>query len=256
MWAISLQSGSNGNCTYVESEQVRLLIDAGISGRQAQERLARFGRSIDQVQAVIITHDHSDHASCMGVFHRKFGLPVHATRATHRAANARLCLGRIERVEYFSAGDCLRFGHVTVSTVPTPHDAAEGVAVVVDDGKNRLGILTDLGHPFQRLAEVIATLDAVFLESNYDPHLLAEGDYPLLLKKRIRGPGGHLSNGEAAELLRRAAGRRLRWACLAHLSEENNRPELALQTHRRVVGKTLPLIVADRYKPTEMLEVA
>jgi len=238
MQAIALQSGSNGNCVYVESDGVCLLVDAGISGRQAQQRLAQFGRSIGDVSAVIITHDHRDHASSMGIFHRKFGLPVYVGRAAYRAARSRCCLGRIEQVEYFRPGEQLRFGHLTVSTIPTPHDAVEAVALVIDDGRHRLGVLTDLGHPFAQLAELLGSLDAVLLESNYDPRLLAEGSYPLLLKRRIRGPGGHLSNTEAASLLRQVDSKRLQWACLAHLSEENNYPELALQTHRRVLGKS------------------
>ena len=129
------------------------------------------------------------------------------------------------------------------------------MAFVVDDGYRRLGILTDLGHVFDRLNCVVRTLDAVVLESNYDPVMLARSSYPESLKRRIRGPRGHLSNIESAELLSRAAGGPLRWACLAHLSAENNTPQLALNCHQYVLGSRLPLHVASRYEPSEVLEV-
>jgi phosphoribosyl 1,2-cyclic phosphodiesterase len=144
---------------------------------------------------------------------------------------------------------------VSVETIPTPHDGVDGVAFVVDDGQSRVGILTDLGHVFDDLPAAVGSLDGVLLESNYDPQMLAEGRYPAFLKQRIRGPGGHLSNIEAAELVGRSGGSRLRWACLGHLSEDNNRPELAVHTWREVLGPRLPLHVAGRHAATEVLEV-
>ncbi len=254
MHVISLQSGSNGNCVYVESGDVRLLLDAGISGKQAQLRLAARGRSINDVKAVIISHDHTDHVRCMGVYQRKFRLPVHVTPGTLRAAEAACGLGRMRDVRRFRAGETLHFGPVTVETIPTPHDGADGVAFVVGDGRRRLGVLTDLGYVFDALFGVVESLDAVLIESNHDPDMLACGPYPAFLKRRIRGPGGHISNIESAELLA-AAGGRLRWACLAHLSEQNNDPDLALETHRRILGNGLPLHVAGRYGATGVLEV-
>ena len=254
MKVISLQSGSNGNCIDVETARLKLLFDAGISGIQAKERLELHGRDVVGVDALLISHDHSDHARGMGIYHRKFGLPVYVTGKTYRAAN-RYRLGEIQALNHFSAGDTLRFGKVTVETISTPHDGVDGVVFVVDDGKHRLGILTDLGHVFSDLEPIIRSLDAVVLESNYDPEMLATGSYPEWLKERIEGPGGHVSNLEAGELLKRAASKRLRWACLGHLSHDNNTPELALETHRKIVGKRLPLFVATRYEATGVLEV-
>ena len=237
MRMIALQSGSNGNAVYVEAEGVRLLFDAGISGAAAQQRLAALGRDIRQVDALLISHDHADHVRAAGVYQRKFGLPLHATARTLQAAAARKSLGRLQQVFHFRPGDVLRFDKVAVETIPTPHDGVEGVAFVVDDGRHRLGILTDLGHVFAGLADVVASLDAMLLESNYDPQMLRQGSYPEFLKRRIAGPGGHISNVEAAELLARAIDRRARWVCLGHLSEENNRPELVLRTHRQLLER-------------------
>jgi phosphoribosyl 1,2-cyclic phosphodiesterase len=254
MQVISLQSGSNGNCIYVETDGVKLLFDAGISGKQVKERLALYDREVMSVDAVLISHDHRDHSCSMGVLNRKFKLPIYATAKTYRAAN-RYGLGEIEDLQHFRSGETLRFGKVAVETVATPHDGVDGVVFIVDDGKHRLGILTDLGHVFSDLKGIINSLDAVLLESNYDPDMLARGDYPEFLKERITGPGGHISNLEAAELVLSSASKRMRWICLAHLSQDNNTPALALKMHRHVLGNRFPIHIATRHKATDVLEI-
>ena len=255
MKVISLQSGSNGNCIYVEAADVRLLFDAGISGKQARERLAVHGRDIRDVDALLISHDHRDHTCCMGVYQRSFGVPLWVTSATLAVSQAKCHLGQLKCVHNFHAGQVLRFGEVSVETISTPHDGADGVAFVVDDGVRRLGILTDLGHSFVRLQTLMRTLNAVVLESNFDPEMLEAGGYPELLKRRIRGPSGHLSNQESAELLLPCVGDRLKWACLAHLSAENNSHDLALRTHSEVLCGRLPLHIASRYGVSPVFEV-
>jgi phosphoribosyl 1,2-cyclic phosphodiesterase len=257
MVAISLQSGSSGNCIYVETEGARLLFDAGISGVQAEERLAAQGRNIRDVDAVIISHDHSDHIRHAGVLHRKYGLPVFVTPATLAAATSRCALGNMKEVRHFRSNDKLRIGDALVHAIPTPHDGVDGSAFVIESGEKRLGILTDLGHVFKDLVHIVASLDAVFLESNYDPEMLAHGPYPAYLKQRIKGPRGHISNIEAAEVLLQASlSNRLQWACLAHLSEQNNHPDVALKTHRKVMAEKLTLYVADRYSSTGVFTVS
>ncbi len=249
---IPLQSGSNGNCIYLEAAGVRLLVDAGISGRQAEQRLAARGIDIRRVDGVVLTHDHADHTRAAGVFQRKFGLAVHATAPTLRACGR--SLGSLARVVHFAAGETLDFGALRLHTVPTPHDAVDGVALVAESDTARVGVLTDLGHAFAELPPLLASLDAVLLESNYDPHLLAHGPYPAFLRRRIAGPGGHLSNAETAELLAGCDGR-LQWACLAHLSEQNNRPDLALAAVRHRAGTRRALHVASRYAAGDRLRV-
>lgn len=254
--AISLQSGSCGNCIYVETESVKLLFDAGITGTCAEERLAQHGRDIRDVDAVIISHDHSDHASNAGVFHRKYKLPVYMTPATFAAASARRPLGKMTDLRSFRSSDVLRFGDVAVHAIPTPHDSADGAVFVVETQGKRLGIMTDLGHVFKDLIHIVSSLDAVFLESNYDPDMLAHGPYPSYLKQRIKGPRGHISNHECAEVLGRAfSANRLQWACLAHLSEQNNNPTVALRTHRTILPESCTLHVAHRYQATSVLSV-
>jgi len=254
MIAISLQSGSSGNCIYVETCGVRLLFDAGISGIQAERRLAAHGRHIGNVDALIISHDHADHIGYAGVYQRKYNLPLYVTEKTLGAVDERM-IGRLDDIRYFQSDETISFGRVTVHALPTPHDGADGSAFVVASDGKRLGILTDLGHVFEGLDEIIASLDAVFIESNYDPDMLDRGTYPSFLKGRIKGPGGHLSNIEAAELLESSGRDRLKWACLSHLSEENNSPTVALNTHRSILRSDICLYAASRSASTGLLLV-
>jgi phosphoribosyl 1,2-cyclic phosphodiesterase len=255
MIVISLQSGSNGNCIYVEHGDTRLIFDAGISGKRAEERLAALGRDIRSCHGLLISHDHGDHIGCAGVFHRKFGLPVYVTAATFEAARRRR-LGKFSDIRYFRSGDDLIIGDITVHTVPTPHDGADGTAFVAEADGRRVGILTDLGHVFDTLPGVVGTLDAVVIESNYDPDMLASGPYPPHLQDRIRSHGGHLSNDEAAELLLHSAAPNLQWACLSHLSENNNTPALALRAHRQVLPDHVRLLTASRHEAVLLPELA
>ncbi|MBN1492304.1 MAG: MBL fold metallo-hydrolase [Phycisphaerae bacterium] len=253
MLTFSLQSGSNGNCIYVEAGDVRLLFDAGISGRQAEQRMAVHGRGIRDVTALILSHEHADHVRCAGIFQRKFGLPIYATTPTWRAVLRQpVSIGVVDDVRHFEGGGRIEFGDVIVHSVRTPHDAVDGCGFIVEHEGRRLGILTDLGHPFGSLCRLMGELDAAYLESNYDPERLAAGPYPPQLQARIRGNRGHLSNDEAGHLVRPHTTGRLRWVALAHLSEQNNDPGLALETHRQHVGRDFPVHVASRYGVSEI----
>lgn len=255
MNVIPLQSGSNGNCYYVESGDTALLFDAGISVRKAQERLASYGRQLTQVDAIFVSHDHSDHTRCLGSFQRKFDLPVYITRQTLLAVQMYQKIGKLQRVRLFTAGSSQVVGNLTIHTIPTPHDGVDGVAFIVEDAQHRVGILTDLGHPFPELMQVMPTLDGVVIESNYDEDMLVNGPYPERLKRRIQGKSGHISNLEAAVLLKEHTNGRLKWACLCHLSQENNCPDLALKTHQETVRENLPLYVAWRDRVGDLLEL-
>ncbi|MBU8923257.1 MAG: MBL fold metallo-hydrolase [Bacteroidales bacterium] len=255
MKAVSLQSGSNGNCIYVETDDVRILLDAGISGIKAENRLKTIGRDIRDIDCVVISHDHSDHTRCAGIFSRKYDLNVWMTPTTYSTVDSRGFCGLFRNLSHFNAGESVRFGKTVIETFPTPHDGVDGVAFVVDDSRNRLGVLTDLGHVFDGLQELIMGLDGVFLESNYDVSMLENGPYPAFLKKRITGDGGHISNIEAAGLLLPAFSQKLKWASLAHLSEQNNDPQTAIDTHRDVLGNNVELSVASRYRVSSLLSL-
>jgi phosphoribosyl 1,2-cyclic phosphodiesterase len=177
------------------------------------------------------------------------------TRKTHDAAERWCKLGALRDVRYFQAGDVLEFNGARLHTIPTAHDAVDGVSFVVECEQKRLGILTDLGHPFEGLQDVLESVDAAYLESNYDPGMLRTGGYPLALQARISGDGGHLSNGEAAELLRGCGSNRPGWIALAHLSEHNNCPELAMKAQHDAVGQEYPVHIAHRDKVSSVLTV-
>lgn len=254
MRVIPLQSGSAGNCCFVEANGVRLLLDAGLSATRVARRLTSAGVELGRIDAIVVTHDHSDHVGAAGPLCRRLGAPLCITEATWAAS--RHAIREVPAVRHFVAGDEIGFastlGTLTVRTIPTPHDAADGCVFVVDDGRSRLAVMTDFGHAFPALQAALADCDAALLESNYDAQLLSAGGYPVWLKRRIAGGRGHISNAQAAALLR-DHGRRLRWCCLGHLSQENNRPELALATARAAVGD-LPLHLAPRDDCGPLLE--
>ena len=248
MEVITLQSGSAGNCVFVRSGETRILFDAGISGSKAESRLAEYGYDIRDCNALVLSHEHCDHISSVGVFHRKFGLPVYANLRTWNATRAKPSTGGIGSPNYFVSGKPFRIGSLRIETLRTPHDAIEGVCFVVEDVESgqRFGLLTDLGHVFSGLQKIIGSLDAVLIESNYDDAMLRLGPYPQRLKDRISGKRGHISNADAAELLDACDASQLQWACLGHLSAQNNSPEVALATHRERHQDRFPIFCADR----------
>lgn len=233
MRIIALQSGSKGNCIYLESAQSKILIDAGLSGSGAQQRLADHNINIRDVNALFISHDHADHIACAGIFNRKFNIPLWTTPKTFEAIENRI--GEVNNVWHFESNTRFRFQDLTIEAVRTPHDAVDGVCFVIDDGRARFGICTDLGHVFSGLPDLILSLDGVLLESNFDPRMLQYGLYPEPLKRRIQGLNGHLSNEESARLIQ-SSGRRLKSVMLGHISENNNTESVVLDTHKKILG--------------------
>ncbi|MHC4470353.1 MAG: MBL fold metallo-hydrolase [Planctomycetota bacterium] len=248
MRTVALASGSNGNAIHVETTGARLLFDAGLPARALAARAEAVGVDLDRVDALILSHNHWDHSSGAGVAHRRFGMPVMATTGTWSAVAHRV--GKVREARTFRAGETLSFGTTRVETIPTPHDGRDGVAFVVEDGGTRLGVLTDLGHPFERLREAVSTLDGAYLEANYDARMLWSGPYPHYLKERIAGPGGHLSNRECVELVEEA-GERLRLLVLCHLSGENNSPEVALRAAGSLASAGVEVRIAGRNGPAK-----
>ncbi len=254
MEVISLQSGSSGNCIFVKSGETQVLFDAGISGTKAESRLAKFGYNIRDCHALVISHEHHDHICGVGVFHRKFGLPLYANSRTWNATRCKPSVGCIDAPNHFDSGTPFQIGSLRIEPLRTPHDAVEGVCFVIEDLEDgqRFGLLTDLGHVFSKLRNVISTLDAVLIESNYDETMLRYGPYPQHLKNRIQGKAGHISNDDAAQLLDECDPSQLQWVCLGHLSAHNNSPEVALATHRNRHGNRFNLFCADRDGATRL----
>jgi phosphoribosyl 1,2-cyclic phosphodiesterase len=258
MMVASLASGSSGNSYYVQCGEGAILIDAGLSGRRIVENIVAAGGDPARVRGIIVTHDHHDHVAGAGVLQRKYGWKLWMTAGTLDAASKGI--GRVQ-AGAIAPGAGLKAAGMTFSFIGTPHDGREPVMVAVERGKRRCGIFTDLGHVFPGLAEQLEELDFVFMESNYDPDILAANRlYPAPLKARIRGSRGHLSNIEAAELLSGLKGSRLRKVALSHLSQENNRPDLALGCFTgamaaRIRETGLKIGVAPRHAPMRLCAV-
>ncbi|QQE11125.1 MBL fold metallo-hydrolase [Planctomycetota bacterium] len=257
MKVISLQSGSNGNCIYVEADGLRLLFDAGISGKQAQLRLAEHNIDINTIDAIIISHEHIDHVKCAGIYHRKFNLPIYITPKTWTAAYKQHNLGAIGTVNHFAPNSTFYLPDrpdVAITAIPTHHDCIDGSCFVIEHNQKRLGLCTDLGHAFPELNTLIPTLDALIIESNFDPDMLHHSAYPIHTQRRIAGPHGHLSNHEAASSLQTHADHaNLQWVLLAHLSENNNTPDLAADTH--IEHHQLTTHIASRFHASQAFHI-
>jgi phosphoribosyl 1,2-cyclic phosphodiesterase len=232
----SLGSGSKGNCLVAEAAGSRVLIDCGLSPRETARRLARLGLQADAIHAILVTHEHDDHASHAYPFAALHGIPVHLTHGTRRAQEeagrsaAGVELRMIESREPFAVGA------IRVEPFTVPHDAREPVQFVLGDGARRLGVLTDLGASTAHVERTLSGCDALVLETNHDLDLLWAGDYPKWLKERIAGPFGHLDNGSSARLLAALDRSRLKHVIAAHLSQSNNTVALARAALARALG--------------------
>lgn len=221
----SIGSGSEGNGLVAECARTRVMIDCGFGVKDTASRLARIGVEPESLAAILVTHEHSDHIGGVPAFAARYGIPVWLTFGTLDTVSE--SLAGVERVYAFDSHDVFSIGDLEIHPFPVPHDAREPVQYVVSDGAQRLGVLTDLGTTTPFVEASLSGCDALVLECNHDLDLLASGDYPLPLKRRIAGRLGHLCNEGAATLLAALENSRLTHIIAAHLSRENNRPELA-----------------------------
>ena len=221
----SLGSGSEGNALLVESGRTRILIDCGFALSDAIERLERLGVNPETVSAIVVTHEHSDHIGGVAAFALRFETPVWLTFGTLAAVAERFA--ELPCVKGFDSHDCFAIDGIEIRPFPVPHDAREPVQFVCSDGCWRLGVLTDLGISTSHVEASLSGCHALVLECNHDLDLLVNGDYPESIKRRIASKFGHLDNNTAAGLLSRIDASRLKHLIAAHLSRQNNRPELA-----------------------------
>jgi phosphoribosyl 1,2-cyclic phosphodiesterase len=221
----SLGSGSEGNGLVVESGGTRVLVDCGFGVRDTATRLGRLGLEPSSLSAILVTHEHSDHIGGVPAFAARHRIPVWATFGTLAAVSSRF--EGMAQVYGFDSHDRFAIDALEIIPVPVPHDAREPVQYVVGDGSWRLGVLTDLGVSTTHVEASLSGCDALVLECNHDLEMLAHGDYPYPLKQRISGRLGHLDNDAAAGILASIDTTRLKHIIAAHLSRQNNTPELA-----------------------------
>ena len=232
-----LGSGSAGNCAYVETDEVRLLIDAGFSLRQIRQRLATIGRTPENLTGILITHEHSDHVQGVLGLNTKLKIPIYCNRPTQDAM--RDACGHPLECRLFSTGASFELGDVIVETFSVPHDAQDPVGFLLQTPHANLGFLTDLGHATKLVIERVRRANVLVLEANHDIKMLQDCPHrPWSLKQRILSRHGHLSNEAAAEAAEQIVSAELRHLYLGHLSSECNRPQLAHDVVRGRLNKS------------------
>lgn len=219
----SLGSGSKGNATLVRHNDCLLLIDCGFSLKETQKRLEQMALSGEQLDAIIVTHEHGDHIGGVGPLARKYKVPVYMTPGTWRSKN----IGDLPELVLIKSYQAFTIKTVMVTPVAVPHDATEPAQFIFEAGSMRLGLLTDLGSITPHVEMHYQCCDGLILEANHDPLMLASGEYPMSLKQRVGGPWGHLSNQQAADFLERIDCSKLQQLVVAHISQQNNTLALA-----------------------------
>lgn len=232
-----LGSGSSGNCAYLETEQARLLVDAGLSGRQIRQRMLSIGRTPENLTGILITHEHSDHIQGLTGLAAKLNIPVYCNRLTKEAIEGTLKIKLDFRI--FNTGASFEVGDVSVDTFSIPHDAYDPVGFLVHTPEGNIGFLTDLGHATKLILQRVRSANILVLETNYDRQMLQDDvKRPWSIKQRIISRHGHLSNEAAAQVVEEIVSAELRHLYLGHLSSDCNRPELA---HRTISEKVQQL---------------
>lgn len=248
----SLGSGSRGNGTLVESRETCLLVDCGFTVRETERRMARLGRSPSDLAAILVTHEHSDHIKGVLPLARKYGVAVYAS---HGTAAYETLVGESFYREINLHG-AFRVGDITVRPVAVPHDAREPCQFVFSGRKKTFGLLTDLGSITSFVREQYGACDALMLECNHDTAMLANGPYPEMLKRRVGGDWGHLSNRQASALLQTLDVGRLQHVVMAHLSEKNNTEALAREALAGALDHCGALVSADQEAGLDWLDIA
>ena len=254
----NLGSGSTGNATVVEghsgSQVRRLLIDCGFGVRQLQARLALAALRPEDIDAVFITHEHSDHIGCAQTLAVRYGIPVWMSAGTHAALGAPDMGGWLRVARDMEAIDLATFVALPFTV---PHDAREPLQLRCSDGASHLGVMTDLGHASDHVLRQLEGCHALMIEANHDPEMLAASSYPAFLKRRVGGRFGHLANAASAEILRNVVHPGLRCVVAAHLSARNNAPALAQQELSAALGWSADqILVAGPAAGTDWLHVA
>ena len=257
----SIASGSSGNCIFVGSSRTNLLVDAGVSAKKIENGLNGIDIHPESLEGILITHEHSDHISGLGILARRYHIPIYATSETIGAIRRIKAIGEIDESLFHPVKpkEAFQINDILVEPFATSHDASNPVCYTMSSEGNKVGVATDLGMYDDHIIACLQDSDLLMIEANHDVNMLMVGRYPYYLKQRILGNRGHLSNDSSADLISKLLGPKLRYIQLAHLSKENNYEELAYETvcceltNRGCNFSTLQLTVAHRDIPSPMV---
>lgn len=247
----SLNSGSNGNCYYVGTENQAVFIDAGISCRETEKRMKRLGLDIHKVKAIFISHEHSDHISGVTTLSKKYQLPVYITPITLQYSNIKI---EQHLSKNFKPFETTIIGELCITAFPKSHDGKDPHSFIVNGSNVIIGVFTDIGKVCNNLKKYFKICHAVFLEANYDSEMLMNGNYPTHLKNRISGELGHLSNADALELFINHRSKHLNYLILSHLSQQNNTPDLVKNIFDPY-NHLAKIIIASRYEESQIFTI-
>ena len=248
-----LASGSKGNAIYVSDGHTAILVDAGLSGREIERRLQSRGLQAEDLYALVLSHEHADHAQGVGVLSRRYRLPVYSTRKTAEAAYR---IGNVSDTVFFECGETFRIASLLIQPFSLSHDAEDPAGFTIQVNGLKLGIVTDLGVVTSMVREHLKGCHALILEANHDDAMLLNGPYPWPLKQRIRSRRGHLSNTDSSSLLSDIWHDRLQHVILAHLSETNNTPQEALRSVAPALfGSRTQLHVAVQHRCGDLIVI-
>lgn len=255
----SLSSGSSGNCQYIESKEGKILIDAGFSGKRIEQLLEEIGVNPKDLDAILVTHEHIDHSKGVGILSRRHDIPIYANAKTWESMDKIIKTVKLENTRVFETNKNIHLKDLLIHPFNISHDAVEPVGYIVFNGRKKLTFITDTGWVNDKIKNKIKNSDLYFMESNHDVKMLMEGGYPWALKKRILSPHGHLSNDDAGSVLSEVLNGENEIVLLAHLSKDNNDPELAYNTVKKAlvsqgfdVDNDLRLFMTKRDKKSQM----
>lgn len=259
----SLASGSKGNSQYIASPKTKILLDAGMSGKYIQNALSKINKKGQEIDAILVTHEHSDHISGVGVLMRRFNLPLYVNQRTWDEMKEKIGKIDLERVNIIKNNQKFIINDLIIKPYEISHDAADPIGYMFENNQKRIAVITDSGYISNRLLEEIKESDLLYLEANHDEEMLKAGSYPYFLKRRILSMEGHLSNEAAGEVAKAVVKHgRVRNILLAHLSQENNFPELAYKTVENslseinaVIGKDVNLGMTKRNDVSKLYKV-
>lgn len=253
----SLYSGSSGNSFFIKSDEANILIDAGVSCRKIENALASLDVAMEELDAILVTHEHTDHTQSIGTISKKYGTPIYANKKTWQAMPNQTSKIDSKNQYYFRNNEVFSLKDLEILPFNIPHDATNPCGFNVLQGNKKVSLATDIGHMESNVLKHLKDSDFLLLEANYEPEVLKYSRYPYRLKERIASPMGHLSNIEAGKTLNYLTDYGLKNALIGHLSNENNFPELAYKSVAEQIrkDKKIHIEVAGRNVPTRLFKV-